>query len=83
MACSGREEPTKLPLPTGHYEGPVTYQSTDLRVTLDVREPTPGQLQADLYFPDVAGISFPVVKLRYEEPQLYLSRHPANPATLR
>ena len=81
-ACSGREEPAKLPLPTGHYEGPVTYQGTDLRVTLDVREPTPGQLQADLHFPDVAGLSFPVAKLRYKEPQLYFEQEPGQPGNI-
>ena len=82
VACSGREESAKLPLPTGHYEGPVTYQGTDLRVTLDVREPTPGQLQADLHFPDVAGISFPVAKLRYKEPQLYFEQEPGQPGNI-
>ena len=81
-ACSGHGEPAELPLPAGHYEGPVTYQGTDLRVTLDVREPRPGQLQADLHFPDVAGISFPVAKLRYKEPQLYFEQEPGQPGNV-
>ena len=81
-ACSGREESVELPLPTGHYEGPVTYQGTDLRVTLDVRESTPGQLQADLHFPNVAGISFPVAKMRYQEPQLYFEQAPGQPGNI-
>ena len=81
-ACSGREEPARLPPPTGHYEGPVTYQGTELRVTLDVREPTPGQLQADLHFPDVAGLSFPVAALRYQEPQLSFEQAPGQPGSI-
>jgi len=81
-ACSAREEQVTLPLPTGHYEGPVTYQGTDLRVTLDVREPTTGQLQADMRFPEIEGISFPVAKLRYKEPQLNFEQEPSQPGNI-
>ncbi|WP_157807530.1 hypothetical protein [Hymenobacter chitinivorans] len=67
---SGGERATTLPLPTGHYEGPISYQGTDLRVALDLREVAPGQLEADLHFPELEGMSFAAANLRYKEPQL-------------
>ncbi|UOQ72543.1 hypothetical protein [Hymenobacter cellulosilyticus] len=70
--CSsgGGREATTLPLPTGHYEGPISYQGTDLRVALDLREVSPGKLEADMTFPELPGLSFAATNLRYKEPQL-------------
>ncbi|UOQ53391.1 hypothetical protein [Hymenobacter cellulosivorans] len=70
--CSsgGGGQATTLPLPTGHYEGPISYQGTDLRVALDLREAAPGQLEADMSFPELPGLSFAATNLRYKEPQL-------------
>lgn len=67
---SGGEKATTLPPPTGHYEGPISYQGTDLRVALDLREVAPGQLEADVSFPELPGLSFAATNLRYKEPQL-------------
>jgi hypothetical protein len=67
---SGGEQATTLPLPSGHYEGPISYQGTELRVALDLREVAPGKLEADMHFPEVEGLSFAATNLRYKEPQL-------------
>jgi len=81
-ACSGQPETASLPALTGHFEGPVTYQGTDLRVMLDIRETAPGQLQADMHFPGIPGISFPVANLRYREPQLHFEQQPGQPGNI-
>lgn len=81
-ACSGQPETTSVPALTGHFEGPVTYQGTDLRVALDVRETAPGRLQADMHFPEIPGISFPVADLRYREPQLHFEQQPGQPGNI-
>ncbi len=57
-------------LPTGHYEGTVAYQGTELETVLELRETSPGQLEADMLFPQEAGLSFAVQDPRYKEPQL-------------
>ncbi|QNH62850.1 hypothetical protein [Hymenobacter sediminicola] len=59
-------------LPTGHYEGTVAYQDTELAVALDLREVSPGRLEADVRFAQNEGLSFPAENLRYTEPQLLL-----------
>ncbi len=69
-ACSGKSSKPALPLPTGHFEGPVTIQGTELRAVLDLREVTPGKLQAELSFPAVPGMEVPINNVRYKEPQL-------------
>lgn len=73
-ACSsdGARDQATVPLPTGHYEGPINYRGSQLRVALDLRETTPGQLQGEVSFPENPGISFPAQQLRYQEPQLRL-----------
>lgn len=81
-ACSSQPEKATMPVLTGHFEGPVTYQGTDLRVMLDVRETTPGQIQADMHFPEIPGISFPVANLRYQEPQLHFEQQPGQPGSI-
>ncbi|MBB4599949.1 hypothetical protein HNQ93_000571 [Hymenobacter luteus] len=76
-ACSpdsGGNAQTTAPLPTGHYEGPISYQGTELRVTLDLREVAPGKLQADVRFPQVPGLEFEATRLNYQEPQLQLAQ---------
>lgn len=75
-ACSAetsRDDAT-APLPTGHYEGPISYRGSELRVALDLREATPGQLQGDITFPENPGMSFPAGQLRYKEPQLHVDQ---------
>ncbi|TGE27190.1 dienelactone hydrolase family protein [Hymenobacter metallicola] len=67
---SDQASTTTLPLPTGHYEGPISYQGTDVRVALDLRETTPGKLEADMHFLEAGGLSFAAAKVRYKEPQL-------------
>lgn len=57
-------------LPTGHYEGPISYQGTELLAVLDLRESKPGQLEADLHFPELEGLDFAAANLSYSEPQL-------------
>ncbi|WP_156109234.1 hypothetical protein [Hymenobacter sp. APR13] len=57
-------------LPTGHYEGTVAYQGTELAAVLELRETGAGQLEADMRFPQEEGLSFPVETARYAEPQL-------------
>ncbi|MFD2787717.1 dienelactone hydrolase family protein [Hymenobacter rubripertinctus] len=78
-ACSGNggsEAATALPLPTGHYEGPISYQGTELRVALELRETRPGQLTAAVSFPQVPGLEFDAATARYRAPQLVLEQHP-------
>ncbi|SHI72136.1 Alpha/beta hydrolase family protein [Hymenobacter daecheongensis DSM 21074] len=75
-ACSPDSGPKALPPPTGHFEGRVTYQGADLRTTLDLRETRPGQLQADLRFPDLQGLGFPAENLTFKSPQLRFERQP-------
>lgn len=76
-ACSSdaTREAATLPLPVGHYEGPISYQGTELRVALDLREATPGHLQADVSFPAVLGLEFPAAQLHYQEPQLRIQQY--------
>ncbi|ALD20005.1 hypothetical protein AM218_00655 [Hymenobacter sp. DG25A] len=69
-ACSGKSGKPVLPLPTGHFEGPVTIQGTELRAALDLREVAPGRLQAELSFPAVPGMEVPLNEVHYAEPQL-------------
>jgi dienelactone hydrolase len=64
------EQKTTVLLPTGHYEGALSYQGTELQAVLDLRESQPGQLEADLHFPEIEGLGFPAVNLSYTEPQL-------------
>ncbi|WP_084445860.1 hypothetical protein [Hymenobacter roseosalivarius] len=70
-ACStdGREA-ANLPPPTGHFEGPITYQGTELRATLDLREIKPGQLQGEVRLADRQGLSLPVQQITYQHPRL-------------
>jgi hypothetical protein len=65
-------------LPTGHYEGPISYQGTELLAVLDLRESKPGQLEADLHFPQLEGLDFAATNLSYTEPQLRFEE-PAQP----
>ncbi|SNR45832.1 hypothetical protein [Hymenobacter mucosus] len=76
-ACSSdaTRDATTIPLPTGHYEGPISYLGTEVRVALDLREVTPGQLQADVSFPTMPGLEFAAAQLRYQEPQLRIEQH--------
>lgn len=60
-------------LPTGHYEGTVAYQGTELAAALDLREVSPGRLEADMHFPQEEGLSFAAENPRYTEPELLLS----------
>jgi len=74
--CSSGGETKALPPPTGHFEGRITYQGADLRTALDLREVKPGQLQADLRFPDLPGLGFPAENLSFRSPQLHFERQP-------
>lgn len=70
-ACAlDAEKKVPAALPTGHYEGQVSYQGTELRTILDLREARPGQLEADVHFPDVPDLDFSAANLIYTEPQL-------------
>lgn len=70
-ACTlDAEKKAPAALPTGHYEGQVSYQGTELRTVLDLREARPGQLEADVHFPDVPDLDFSAANLIYTEPQL-------------
>ncbi|WP_156126430.1 alpha/beta hydrolase family protein [Hymenobacter sp. DG25B] len=73
-ACSGKSGKPALPLPTGHFEGPVTIQGTELRAALDLREVAPGKLQAELSFPAVPGMEVPLNEVHYTEPQLHFEQ---------
>jgi len=68
--CSLNSERKAVALPTGHYEGSVTFQGTELQAVLELREAAPGQLEADLRFPEEEGLSFPAENLSYTEPEL-------------
>ncbi|UYZ62845.1 hypothetical protein [Hymenobacter weizhouensis] len=72
---ASRDKPA-VALPTGHYEGPVTYQGTELRVALDLRETQPGQLTATISFPQLPGLEIAATDVRYQEPQLRLAQEP-------
>ncbi|GAB3304722.1 hypothetical protein GCM10027348_33680 [Hymenobacter tenuis] len=78
-ACSAEsgsgKQPT-APLPVGHYEGPISYQGTELRVALDLRTSTEGNLQAEVSFPQLPGLEFDAIRPRYREPQLLLEQEP-------
>lgn len=69
--CStdGREA-ANLPPPTGHFEGPITYQGTELRATLDLREVKPGQLQGEVRLADRQNLSLPAQQITYQHPRL-------------
>ncbi|WP_157540925.1 hypothetical protein [Hymenobacter aerophilus] len=78
-ACSGNsgagEVPNAAP-PTGHYEGAISYQGSELRTALDLREVRPGQLTATLSFPQVPGLEFEAATASYKAPQLRLEEAP-------
>ncbi|WP_426493226.1 hypothetical protein [Hymenobacter sp. 102] len=78
VACSSNPDAEKaaVPLPTGHYEGPITYQGTELRVALELREPQPGQLQAEISFPQLPELTFVPSQALYQAPQLRLVSSP-------
>ncbi|GAB2456876.1 hypothetical protein GCM10011375_05160 [Hymenobacter qilianensis] len=69
--CStdGREA-ASLPPPTGHFEGPITYQGTELRAMLDLREVKPGQLQGEVRLADRQNLSLPAQQITYQHPRL-------------
>ncbi|OUJ75156.1 hypothetical protein BXP70_03785 [Hymenobacter crusticola] len=73
MGCSSGER-SAGPLPTGHYEGPITYQGTEVRAILDLREDASGHLEGDLRFPDNQTLGFPTSNLRYNAPLLRFER---------
>ncbi|MBT9394719.1 hypothetical protein KLP40_16230 [Hymenobacter sp. NST-14] len=84
-ACSDNassEANRAVPPPTGHYEGPVSYQGTELRVALELRETRPGQLSASVSFPQVPGLEFDALTARYRAPQLLLEQQPGQAASL-
>jgi len=76
--CSSGER-SAGPLPTGHYEGPITYQGAELRAVLDLREDATGHLEGDLRFPDNQSLSFAIEDLRYNAPLLRFERQPGRP----
>ncbi|GGE97928.1 dienelactone hydrolase family protein [Hymenobacter cavernae] len=76
--CSSGER-SAGPLPTGHYEGPVTYQGTEQRVVLDLREDATGRLEGDLQFANKEGLGFPAANLRYNAPMLHFERQAGAP----
>jgi len=76
--CSSGER-SAGPLLTGHYEGPVTYQGTELRAVLDLREVGNGQLEGDLRFPENPGLGFSTGSLRYNAPLLRFERQTGTP----
>lgn len=71
-ATDSTEQTAAVPLPTGHYEGAISYQGTELRVALELRETSPGRLQADLYFPEQPALAFAAARVSYRAPQLRL-----------
>jgi hypothetical protein len=73
VGCSSGER-SAGPLPTGHYEGPITYQGTELRAILDLREDATGHLEGDLRFPDNQSLGFAASNLRYNAPLLRFER---------
>lgn len=74
LGCS--PEKPKPPLPTGHYEGTLTYQGSPIKAVLDLREPVPGQIQADFVLPEMDGLGFAGQNLLYRPPQLHFERTP-------
>ncbi|SES83723.1 hypothetical protein SAMN04487998_0424 [Hymenobacter actinosclerus] len=81
-ACSGNsgagEVPNAAP-PTGHYEGAISYQGSELRTALDLRQTKSGQLTATLSFPQVSGLEFEAATASYKAPQLRLEEAPGQP----
>lgn len=78
-AESGSGTQATAPLPVGHYEGPISYQGTELRVALDLRTSPEGKLQAEVSFPQVPGLEFDAIRPSYREPQLVLEQEPGQP----
>ena len=80
-ACSGNGGPEEtaavVPPPTGHYEGPITYQGSELRVTMELREVSPGKLEAEIDIPQLPGLGFVATRTSYQAPQLRLEQHRA------
>ncbi|WP_227609803.1 dienelactone hydrolase family protein [Hymenobacter translucens] len=74
LGCSA--DTGRQPLPTGHYEGTITYQGSPLRMVLNLREAVPGQLQADVSFPEQQNTGFPAFNLRYNAPKLDFEQSP-------
>ncbi|AHJ99241.1 hypothetical protein Hsw_3646 [Hymenobacter swuensis DY53] len=75
--CSGNtdsEAAATVPPPTGHYEGPISYQGAELRVALELREISPGKLQAEVSFPQLPGLEFEAARTSYQAPQLRLEQ---------
>ncbi|MBT2556316.1 hypothetical protein J7E24_00815 [Hymenobacter sp. ISL-91] len=78
-ACSGNpgeSEAANAAPPTGHYEGAISYQGSELRTALDLREVRPGQLTATLSFPQLPGLEFEAATASYQAPQLRLEEAP-------
>lgn len=83
--CSGNagsESAAAIPPPTGHYEGPISYQGTELRVALELRERKPGQMQAEISFPQLPGLEFEAARTTYQAPQLRLEQEPGQPGAV-
>lgn len=83
--CSGNagsESAAEVPPPTGHYEGPISYQGTELRVALELREIRPGQLQAEISFPQLPGLEFEASRTTYRAPQLRLEQESGRPGAV-
>jgi hypothetical protein len=83
--CSGNagsESVMAVPPPTGHYEGPISYQGTELRVALELREIRPGQLQAEISFPQLPGLEFEAARTTYQAPQLRLEQESGQPGAV-
>ncbi|RFP67088.1 hypothetical protein D0N36_00985 [Hymenobacter lapidiphilus] len=81
-ACSGNPDSGEVPNaapPTGHYEGAISYQGSELRTALDLRETKSGQLTATLSFPQVPGLEFEAATANYQAPQLRLEEAPGQP----
>ncbi|NVO30169.1 hypothetical protein [Hymenobacter lapidiphilus] len=81
-ACSGNSgsgEVANAAPPTGHYEGAISYQGSELRTALDLRETKSGQLTATLSFPQLPGLEFEAATASYQAPQLRLEEAPGQP----
>lgn len=84
-ACSGGDGGNAANLaqpPTGHYEGAVSYQGSEMRAALDLRETKPSQLTAFLSFPQVPGLEFEAATASYQAPQLRLEEAPGQPGSI-
>ena len=68
--CSIDGQESKLPPPTGHFEGPLTYKGTELRASLDLREVQPGQLQGEIRLADRQDMGLPAQQITYQHPHL-------------